>query len=161
MQSTDIKIEAMQSELAAAEEEFYNLKKQQKEVRKRYSQLKAKAKTLGYRASGWGGATCDGNYCSDSKPHEALQQGQIVSLIHDDQDTSDFNVVCESGKIEVIISVAPWETWHELKRKVLSPGENWAGTIDQYDEGYDQTIKLEIVAIENSFASFSLESWDT
>lgn len=64
------------------------------------------------------GCDCDDNHCvSPDFSNQPLASGQTKTFIHDDQDTSDFTVVCNVGKVVAILSVSPWSTWHEIRKK--------------------------------------------
>lgn len=182
MPETIESVKSLTSRLHEITAEITEYKKKLVKLTFEYAMTKKKAKTLG--ASGFPdippipdipglpggvpggdgcdmGATCDSDHCKFGEFDKTLQVGQDFVCIQDDQDKTNFTVVCQSGCVCVVLARATEYTWEEWGKKVLNAGEYWIDSFGQATPGKDQSVMLRMVGIvPGTKVGYTLESWD-
>jgi hypothetical protein len=83
-------------------------------------------------------------------------------VTHEDIDTSDIQVICGSGSIEVLLDERIWWSWRRRNRWTLSAGQRINQTVNVDSSWNDGDHRLRLLATANgTIGSVDFDSTDT
>jgi hypothetical protein len=141
--------------------ELKALEKQSEELFAKYFDIRERRKAARVEVMADMQCECDANSCTTSRSNETINEGELHSFCHDDQDGGSVYVYCVSGELDVIVSTAVWNTFSENANKTIKTKQYFKYNIPDMSSWYDQTNRVEIIGkASTSKYNLTFNSWD-
>lgn len=89
------------------------------------------------------------NTPASSGTYSGNNGARIFQVTHNDIDSSDIDVSCTAGRVEVILDERIWSSWRRRNSWTLNAGDALNDTVDVDSSWYDGDHRLTVFARAN------------